>query len=162
MHFFSVATFVTAAGLLLFFQEMTARQDEKSQRFVSFPLVRLEAENAAKKLKATLGTKVEIAADKATNTVLIQGNDADIKRAKELIKQWDVPSFLYIIYLKNADCAKTVISLSIALHLLAWLGDDRDVWVSTAEKGEAILIHASEAKAKEVKEMIRRLDMKPR
>lgn len=158
MRRFLATTSVMAAFLLLLSQEMACGQETNAQDYVSLPLRDMSAVTAAKKLRFILGTETHIVADDESNTVFIKGTADQIQSARKILQRLDVPSYLHVIPLQNADAAETAKVLRIVLYLLALLGDDRPVRVSPFDKG--ILVSASEEKAKEIRTMIRWLDEK--
>jgi type II secretory pathway component GspD/PulD (secretin) len=158
----STATPVTAVFILLLSQEIAGGQEVKSQRYVSMPLVHIDAVIAAKKVTVILGSEVQIVADKQSNAVFLRGSADNVEKAQKILKRLDVRSELYVIRLKNADAGRTANKLGVVLLLLALLGDDREARVMADARSGSILIIASEEKGEEVKEMVRRLDVKPK
>jgi type II secretory pathway component GspD/PulD (secretin) len=147
----------TIFGVLVFPDAFYA-QEATTQPPVRVLLVRAEAIEAAKKLKAVLGNDAEVYADKVTNSVFIRASAEEFQRAKEILKRWDAPQSLNIYQIKNADAEKTAKTLKAILALLAILGDDREVRLAASDG--AIIFQANREKAAEVTAIIRWLDAK--
>jgi type II secretory pathway component GspD/PulD (secretin) len=160
MNRVSFATFATAVFMLVFFEEVIYGQETKPQPFVPIRLVQFDALRAAKKLASVFGSEVKIVVDKESNTVFLQGNADKIKLAKEILLRLDEPQCSYVVSLKKTNAVETTKTLKAVLFLFTLLGDDRDVFVSANEKGNSIIIRASEDKAKQIIEMIHWLDGK--
>ena len=118
----------------------------------------------AKKLPCLLeeGCVVEIVeVDTATNSIVIRANAKNTRKVKEVLDRFDevarfqdyvLPGML-VIPLEHANAAKT------AKELKAMLGDHANC-VATDERANSILITGSEAKMRQAKEILRRLDVK--
>jgi Bacterial type II/III secretion system short domain len=137
-------------------------EEAKPPRYVSLALVRADAIKAAKRLTFLLGPDADIVADEETNTVFIRANADKIKKARDFLKRQDVPSFLYIIPLRNAESVKTAKKLNIVLTLFWLLGDDRDFHVISLDRENKISIYAGAEKTTQVNAIIRLLDEKPK
>jgi len=140
------------------------RAQQEQARLASFPLKRIQAVLAAKKLRALLGlgNDVAISSDERTNIVFIRARPDKIQQARKILARFDVgvPNYLTIIPLKHASAASTASKLKVILTLEAIFSDDRDARVTADDRGNTIIISASEETMQHASEILRWLDVK--
>ncbi len=133
--------------------------------FVLHPVLRLylrhvEARWAARRLAAVLGggTDADFWADERTNALLIRATPEKARRAREILRRLDVPTYFYSAPLRNADARVAAAVLAVSRPLLALVSDGREVWVTADVRANAVLISTTEATAEQLRRALRWLD----
>jgi type II secretory pathway component GspD/PulD (secretin) len=138
-------------------------QDLRSQAVVEqtvpLPLCHVNAVKAAKKLSALLGDDANILADEWSNTVFIRASADKTQKATKTLRLWDVPSCCHVIRLKKTDANEVATMLRLAVALLTGLDDDREAHIVADERGNSIIVVASEAKINKVRGILGWLDL---
>jgi type II secretory pathway component GspD/PulD (secretin) len=124
----------------------------------------MDAAKCARKLATLFGDDrgIVIVADEARNIVFIRARAETTRKALEIIQRLDARSRLCftVIPLQFVHAAKTAKTLTAVLTLIAMLGDEGAIDVTTDQRTNSILIYATEDKTRLAKEILQRLDVK--
>jgi type II secretory pathway component GspD/PulD (secretin) len=131
--------------------------------FVPLQLVRVSADEVAKRLTAAFGKDVDIFVSADSNIVWIRATAVTVQRARKIAERLDTcepPNYLHVIRLNNVDAGATASAMKILMAMFTILGDDRDVHIVADMRSNSIIVCVCDDKAKQVEAIIGWLDSK--
>jgi type II secretory pathway component GspD/PulD (secretin) len=141
-----------------------ARSQEFHQQVYALRLKYMNAGRAARRLAAILGkdSDATFVADEETNTVFIRASADRVRQAREIVRQIDVRTGLFIVPLKQAKAPRIAWVLNGILTWAALLGDHEQALIGADERTNSLWILAGEQKAMLINDLLQDLDGKGR